>query len=83
MRKREQQQAYFYSDIIEPLPPQWHTTGVTASNSSSVYHAHSPTHRSPIHHQPSLSEIVYQDYNNSAAEMQDGRLIKKRARVYL
>jgi hypothetical protein len=72
MRKREQQQAHFYLDIFEP-PPQWRPT--TTSNSGervTGYHAHSPTHRSPIHHQPSLSEIVYQDYNANA-EIQDGK----------
>lgn len=72
MRKREQQQPLFYVDIFEPSP-QWRTTATRSNNGggNAGYHAHSPTHRSPIHHQPSLSEIVYQDYNNNA-EIQDG-----------
>ncbi|KAK4519543.1 tRNA-His guanylyltransferase [Mucor velutinosus] len=78
MRKREQQQQpqpqpqvqpqqivvgapSFYMDIFEP-PPQWRTS-VNNNTNSINYHAHSPTHRSPIHHQPSLSEIVYQEFN--------------------
>lgn len=59
-------------DIFEPTP-QWRTS-VTHSNSErsqNGYHAHSPTHRSPIQHQPSLSEIAYQDFNNNT-NAQDG-----------
>ncbi|KAI7893188.1 uncharacterized protein EV154DRAFT_561645 [Mucor mucedo] len=71
MRKRDQQQPLFFLDIFEP-PPQWRTTATRSNNGggNAGYHAHSPTHRSPIHHQPSLSEIVYQDYNSNA-EIQD------------
>ncbi|KAL9538235.1 hypothetical protein MBANPS3_011088 [Mucor bainieri] len=85
MRKREQQQQIqaqpqaqpqqtvlgapsFYMDIFEP-PPQWRTS-VNNNTNSINYHAHSPTHRSPIHHQPSLSEIVYQEFNGPS-EIQD------------
>lgn len=88
MRKREQQQQQlqpqpqaqpqqtlvgapsFYMDIFEP-PPQWRTS-VNNNTNSINYHAHSPTHRSPIHHQPSLSEIVYQEFNGPS-EIQDGK----------
>ncbi|KAL9553962.1 hypothetical protein PS6_003683 [Mucor atramentarius] len=86
MRKREQQQQQqpqpqpqpqsqhtvdappFYMDIFEP-PPQWRTSVNNTANSIN-YHAHSPTHRSPIHHQPSLSEIVFQEFNGPS-EIQD------------
>jgi hypothetical protein len=69
MRKREQQQPHFFLDIFEP-PPQWRAAA-RSNIGNAGYHAHSPTHQSPIHHQPSLSEIVYQDYNKTA-EIQDG-----------
>lgn len=52
---KEREQTY-YLDIFEP-PPTWRP------HSHSNYYP--PTHRSPLHHQPSLSEIVYQDYNDN------------------
>jgi hypothetical protein len=72
MRKHENQQQPFFMDIFEP-PPQWRTTVAHSNNGGghAGYHAHSPTHRSPIHHQPSLSEIVCQDFN-SHSNVQDG-----------
>lgn len=72
MRKREQQQHFFLDSIFEP-PPQWRTTVAHSNNGggNAGYHAHA-AHRSPIHHHPSLSEIVYQDYSNNS-EIQDGK----------
>ncbi|CEG66002.1 hypothetical protein RMATCC62417_02663 [Rhizopus microsporus] len=52
---KEREQTY-YLDIFEP-PPTWRP------HSHSNYYP--PTHRSPLHHQPSLSEIVYQDYTDN------------------
>ncbi|CEP19385.1 hypothetical protein [Parasitella parasitica] len=56
-----------YIDIFEP-PPQWVPSVSNANNANPQqgFHAHSPTHRSPIQHHPSLSEIVYQEYNSSS-----------------
>lgn len=82
MRKREQQQPapIFFMDIFEP-PPQWRASvnnnnnnNTNGSQQQQGYHAHSPTHRSPIHHQPSLSEIVFQEYN-SPSDIQDGKCL--------
>lgn len=60
MRKREQ--GHYYMDIFEPTPP-WRAPSLNNMGGGGAYLPQSPTHRSPLHHQPSLSEIVYQDYN--------------------
>lgn len=50
MKRQVSSKNTFYLDIFEP-PPTWRP--------------HYYPRRSPLHHQPSLSEIVYQDYNES------------------
>jgi hypothetical protein len=60
MRKREQ--GHYYMDIFEPTTP-WRAPSLNNMGGGGAYLPQSPTHRSPLHHQPSLSEIVYQDYN--------------------
>lgn len=76
MRKRDQPPQYFFTDIFEP-PPPWPTTVAHSNNSGNNPSYHGNAHRSPIHHHPSLSEIVYQDYSNTT-EIQDGNLVEKK-----
>lgn len=74
MRKREQPHNY-YSDIFEPAP-LWRGPITQNNNNTSVNtYTHSPVHRSPIHHQPSLNDLLY-DFNDqsgsSSSRQQEG-----------
>lgn len=68
MRKREKHS--YYPDIFEPAP-LWRGPITQSNNTSINTYAHSPTHRSPIHHQPSLNDLLY-DFNSHASRQQEG-----------
>ncbi|KAI8637501.1 hypothetical protein BD408DRAFT_424459 [Parasitella parasitica] len=84
-QQQQQPTPKLYMDIFEP-PPQWvpsvSNSNINNANSQSGFHAHSPTHRSPIQHHPSLSEIVFQEYNSPSDRQEGPGVFQQNRRSY-